>query len=178
VGLIIMSNFLAHRVRRTRQNHAVEHATISLLMHYQRNLQLVAGRSNHRGFYVFGHVDTAALTSATTEALSRLQRGDAYLALHPNCGTNLVTTGTLAGVAAFLTTATSRRRRASWLDQLPLAIMATIAAMIVGRPLGMQLQRHVTTLADVRDLRVGAISRRQGMAGRWVQHFVHLEEAS
>lgn len=173
-----MSTLLSHFIRRTRQNHAVEHATISLLAHYQRNLTLVAGRSNQRGFYVFGHVDTAALAAAATEALSRLQRGDAYLAIHPNCGTNLVTSGTLAGAAAFLTTAISRRQRGSWLDQLPLAIMATIAAMIVGRPLGMQLQRHVTTLAEVRDLRLGAISRRQAMAGRWVRHFVRLEEAT
>lgn len=173
-----MSDFFARRVRRTRQNHAVEHATITLLMRYQRNLQLVAGRSNHRGFYVFGHVDTEALAAATDEALSRLQRGDAYLAIHPNCGTNLVATGTLAGVAAFLTTAISRRRSGSWLDQLPLAIMATMAAMLVGRPLGMQLQRHVTTLADARGLRLGKINRRQAMAGRWVQHFVHLEETA
>lgn len=171
-----MSGYLAHLVRRTRQNHAVEHATISLLSRYQSNLPLVAGRSNQHGFYVFGHVETAALAAAATEALARLQRGDAYLAIHPNCGTNLVTSGTLAGIAAFATAAVSRRRRASWLDELPLAIMATIVGMIIGRPLGMRLQRRVTTLADVRDLRLGAITRRQLMAGRWVQHFVRLEE--
>lgn len=161
-------------VQRIRQNHAVEHATISVLMYRNRHLRLVGGRSNGRGFYVFGAVDTPLLQSAAQEALTRLQNGEAELAIHPNCGTNLVASGVLAGLAAFVTTTIGRRRHASALEQLPMTILAGMVALVVGRPVGTQLQRHVTTTADVRQLRLGAITRRQ--FGRWVLHFVHLHE--
>lgn len=161
-------------VRRVRQHHAIEHATITVLMRRNAHLQLVGGRSDHRGFYIFGPVDSDALLEAAQEALTRLQRGEAALAIHPNCGTNLVTTGTLAGLAGLLTATVGRRQQVSLLDQLPFAILAAILALLVGRPLGFRLQRHVTTLADVRNLQLGVVSRRQ--FGRWVQHFVRVEE--
>jgi hypothetical protein len=161
-------------VRRVRQHHALEHATITLLMRRNAHLQFVGGRSDHRGFYIFGPVDSDALQEAAQEALARLQRGEAGLAIHPNCGTNLVTSGTLAGVAGLLATTVGRRRQASLWDQLPFAILAATLALLLGRPLGFRLQRHVTTLADVRNLRLGQVSRRQ--FGRWVQHFVRVEE--
>lgn len=161
-------------VRRVRQHHAIEHATITVLMRHNAHLQLVGGRSDHRGFYIFGPVDSDALLEAAQEALARLQRGESNLAIHPNCGTNLVTTGTLAGIAGLLTATIGRRQQASLWDQLPFAILAAILALLAGRPIGFRLQRHVTTLADVRNLRLGRVSRRQ--FGRWVQHFVRVEE--
>jgi hypothetical protein len=163
-------------IRRVRQHHAIEHATVTILMLQDRTVQLVGGRSNHRGFYIYGLVETDALRTAVVEALRRLQGGEAELAIHPNCGTNLVTAGTLAGLATFTTTAIARRQKTSILDQIPAAIVAATAGLLLGRPLGLRLQKRVTTLADVRDLRLGAIERRQ--AGRWVQHFVTIEANS
>ena len=147
-------------IRRIRQNHAVEHATITVLMARERNVSLLGGRSNH-------------LEAAATEALARLQGGEAGLAIHPNCGTNLVATGTLAGLAVMTTTAIARRQQASVLDRIALGILAATAAIIAGKPLGFRLQRSVTTLADVGDLRLGPITRRQ--IGRFTLHFVTLE---
>ncbi len=161
-------------IRRVRQNHAVEHATITLLMARDRSLPLVGGRSNHRGYYVFGPVDTTALEAAAIEALSRLQRGEAELAIHPNCGTNLVTTGAMAGLATFAATAISRSRQASLADRIAVAIMAATAAVVVSRPVGLRLQKDVTTLADVADLRIESVTRRQ--LGRLVVHFVALAQ--
>lgn len=160
-------------IRRIRQNHAVEHATITVLMARTREVSLLGGRSNHRGFHVYGQVETAALEAAAAEALARLQAGEAGLAIHPNCGTNLVASGTLAGLAVMTTTAIARRQKVSVIDRIPLGIVAATAGIIAGRPLGFRLQRRVTTLADVRDLRLGPITRRQ--IGRFVQHFVTLE---
>jgi hypothetical protein len=160
-------------IRRIRQNHAVEHATITVLMARARDVTLAAGRSNQRGFYIYGQVKTAALEAAAAEALARLQAGESGLAIHPNCGTNLVASGTLAGLAVMTTTALARRQRTSVLDRIPLGILAATAGIVAGRPLGFRLQRSVTTLADVGDLRLGPITRRQ--IGRFVQHFVTLE---
>lgn len=159
-------------IRRVRQNHAVEHATITLLMAHNRALPLVGGRSDHRGFYIFGAVDTNKLAAAVTEALIRMQRGEAELAIHPNCGTNLVTTGAMAGLATFAASAIGRSRQASLVDRIAMAIMAATAAVVASRPVGIRLQRDVTTLADVADLQVESITRRQ--LGRMVVHFVAL----
>lgn len=160
-------------IRRVRQHHAVEHATITILMARNPGLQLVGGRSDHRGFYVYGLVQTPALATAVQEALRRLKNGEARLAIHPNCGTNLVTTGTLAGVAALTAAAIGRYRRVSVLEQIPAAVLAATGAVIASRPIGMRLQRQVTTLADVADLEMGEITRRE--LGRLVLHFVPLE---
>lgn len=171
-----MTKYLRHLVRRVRQNHGLEHATITLLMQRHRHLALVAGRSNHRGFFVYGNVDTDALAQSAQAALARLQRGDAHLAVHPNCGTNLVTMGVLSSAAALLTAAVGQRRRLSLLDQFPVVVLSSVLALVVGRPLGMALQRHVTTSASAHNLRVGAISRWQ--FGRFTVHFVRVEETA
>src|SRR5436309_14555054 len=75
--------------RRIRQNHALEHATITILSGYVPNLRISA-RSSSRGFIIFGDVDLGQLRRALDEALRRLQAGEAELAIHPNCGTNVV----------------------------------------------------------------------------------------
>ncbi len=171
-----MSFFEPGFVRRTRQHHALEHATITVLMRRNPTVQLVGGRSTPLGFFVYGQVDTPPLEAAAQEALNRLQAGQAELAIHPNCGTNLVTTGALAGLAAFTTGAIGRRRKVSLWDQIPAAILAATGALLAGRPLGALLQARVTTLADVRDLRIGPITRRTFR--KWVIHFVTVEAVS
>jgi hypothetical protein len=83
-------------IRAVRQNHALEHATIHVLS--WRNPQTrIVGRSTPSGFFVYGPLDTQEVASAASEALARLQQGEAHLALHPRCGTNLVVTSVLAG---------------------------------------------------------------------------------
>src|ERR1700757_1604186 len=91
--------------RRIRQNHALEHATITVLSGYVPNLRISA-RSSSSGFIIFGDVDLGILRRALDEALARLQAGEAELAIHPNCGTNLavgvslITIGTLLGMTS------------------------------------------------------------------------------
>src|SRR2546430_15379128 len=74
--------------RRIRQNHALEHATITILSGMIPDLR-VSARSSSNGFIIFGDVDLGLLRRAVDEALRRLQAGEAELAIHPNCGTNL-----------------------------------------------------------------------------------------
>lgn len=156
-------------LRRVRQHHAIEHATITLLMARQRGLSLVGGRSDHRGFAIVGAVETDQLAAAVDEALIRLQRGEAELAIHPNCGTNLVTTGAMAGLAAWGATALSRRRQHGLPDRMAAAMLSATVAVLLSRPVGLRLQREVTTLADVAGLRVASITRRQ-----WRSLVIHM----
>jgi len=141
-----------------RQHHGVEHATVSLLTQRVPGVRVMA-HSDLAGFTVVGDVDTATLQAMVEEALARLQRGEKGLAVHPNCGTNLVTAGALAGLSALLL-ASGRNR--SWWDRLPSAILGATLALIVAGPAGYWMQANVTTSADVPGLRVEAVYRVEG----------------
>lgn len=145
---------------RIRRNHALEHATIHLLAARFPRRPLV-GRSDTLGFTLYGEVTTQAVEQATLEALDRLRRGESGLALHPNCGTNLLTAGILAGGAAFLALLASRpdERLRDRLLRLPTAILAATLALIAAQPVGMILQQRVTTYADPGPLRVVAVQQ-------------------
>lgn len=128
----------------TRRNHGLEHATLHILAKKfpDRNM---AGHSDPHGFWLIGDVPTEAIQSAVDEALQRMRAGEHNLAVHPNCGTNLVTAGTLAGVAGALGMWGAGPRKRDKLDRFPLvAVLATLALM-VAQPFGMNLQKHITT---------------------------------
>lgn len=138
-----------------RQHHAIEHATVTILSQKLPGAPMMA-RSDLDGFTLFGDVDTETLRLATEEALHRLQSGEAGLAIHPNCGTNLVTAGMLSGVAAVV--ASSGRTRSAW-DRIPAALLAATLALIVAVPAGRWMQQNVTTDPEVAGLRVAKIQR-------------------
>ena len=149
-----------------RRNHGIEHATVYLLSASNADRRIVA-RSDTRGFVIFGEIETDELARAVKEALRRLQAGEAHLAVHPNCGTNFVTSGMLAGVAAWAVTALSARsarKGAAW-EALPTAFTAATLALFVAQPLGHTLQAVVTTSAQVQGVRLGKITRRQDLGG-------------
>ena len=173
-----MPNTLAHNalapflalppIDRTRRNHGLEHATITLLSQKYRGLSLV-GRSTPSGFYLHGQVSTDAVTEAAHEALRRMKAGEASLAVHPNCGTNFVTAGVAAGVAAFIgfLGANDARHR---LERLPIVAVLCTVALIAAQPLGLVLQRDFTTSGEMGDLQIVSITRRQD--GAMVTHTV------
>ncbi len=154
-------------LRRIRQHHAIEHATINILTQHNPRRHLVA-RSDQNGFYVYGPVETDELKEAVGEALRRLQAGEHDLAIHPNCGTNIVTAGVLAGLTGIMITAGQRRR---WWEQLPLVLAATTLALLAAQPIGYLAQERVTTLADVPGVRLSRIERRS-----WGGTYVHRVE--
>lgn len=131
-----------------RQHHGIEHATVTLLSQRLPGTQIVA-HSDPAGFLIFGELETAALRAAAEEAVARLQRGEAGLAVHPNCGTNLVTAGVLSGAAAWL--AGSGRDR-PWWDRLSSAVLGATMALFVAGPLGRWMQENVTTTGAVAGL--------------------------
>ena len=142
-----------------RRNHALEHATIHLLGQRYPNRTFV-GRSDARGFYIYGQVQTEALTELIEQGLARLRRGERSLAIHPNCGTNLVTSSLLAGSAAYLSLSGSERE--GWrkrFERFPLVILSTIIALIIAQPLGRSAQEHLTTEGDPGTLRVVRVEK-------------------
>ena len=83
-----------------RKNHAVEHATISILGRNLDKYGQFGGSSNGNGYYIFGPATKENILDASTEAIGRLNLGEHQLAISPFCGTNFL----LGGAVATLTT--------------------------------------------------------------------------
>lgn len=143
-------------VRRTRRNHALEHATIHVLSSRVSGLQM-AGRSDDSGFTLLGDAPTEQIELAAITALGRLQAGERDLALHPNCGTNLVATASLGTLAAVVGLAFARPKDV--FNRLPLVMVGMMFAFLFGQPLGISLQRHITTDGKPGDLEVIGVEK-------------------
>jgi hypothetical protein len=143
-------------IRRTRRNHGLEHATIHILTDQVKGVRL-AGRSSDSGFVVFGDVPTEALESAVHEALRRMRNGEHRLAIHPNCGTNLVTAGGLTTLVALAGLRSTDNK--SVMERLPLIMTLMMLAVLFSQPLGMSLQEHFTTEGDPGDLELVSVIR-------------------
>lgn len=152
----------------TRRNHALEHATIHILSGYLPAVSM-AGRANSRGFFIYGDLHTEALRQAVREAIQRMTAGESYLAIHPNCGTNLVTTAIFSATATMLAIAGKRRHL---LDRIPTGLLGALAGVFLGQMVGLNLQERITTCAELDVVKVVQISRRE--IGRRVLHWVQI----
>ena len=145
-----------------RRNHGLEHATIHLLSQRYPDRTFI-GRSDIYGFVLYGAVETETLSEFTNNALDRLRAGERALAIHPNCGTNLVTSAVLASGATLLTFMGSEGK--GWrhrLERFPLAVANVIMALIIARPLGTLAQEKLTTDGDPANLRILSVKRIEG----------------
>lgn len=143
-----------------RRNHALEHATLHTLSGHLPQTMLM-GHSDAGGFWIIGDVPPETLHAAVQEAITRLRAGEHQLALHPNCGTNYVTAGVLAGLAGAAAMFGTGRRVLDKLARLPMAAALATIALIVSQPLGMLMQARVTTSGDPGSLEVTAITHRK-----------------
>lgn len=157
-------------IRRVRRNHGLEHATIHVLSHKIQNLRIV-GRSDSKGFWLWGDVSTDDVATAVSMALGRMRGGEHNLAIHPNCGTNLVTTAFLGAAATMVSLTGSEREKGGRFARIPIIMLGLLIASIFGQPLGRKIQKHVTTLGNPGDLEVLDIrpSRKAGMIAHRVE---------
>ena len=125
-----------------RRNHALEHATVAVLLARSGPTRL-AGRASVDGFMIVGDIDPVALEEAAREALRRLQAGQSGLAVSPLCGTNIAVTAGLAALGATLVLSRGRTKQ-----RMPNAFMVAMLGAVAGQPIGRLVQKHVTTLAD------------------------------
>ena len=139
-------------VNAVRRNHALEHATISILLSRHGPNIRVLGRAAPDGFYIYGDIPTETLRELAHEGLVRLQRGESHLAVSPLCGTNLAVAGVLAGFASLF--AMGGRSR---LDGIPGVIMAAMLAVLAAQPLGRLAQKHLTTSPELEGLRIVSV---------------------
>ncbi|HUF37387.1 MAG TPA: DUF6391 domain-containing protein [Anaerolineales bacterium] len=147
---------------RIRRNHGLEHASIHVLSKSHPDVSLV-GHSDPGGFWLVGNLTTEQVRDGVRTALARLRNGEHKLAVHPNCGTNFVTSGAFAGLAA-AAVFIGAHKVTDRFARIPMAIAVATLALIASQPFGFVLQERVTTSGDPRDMEIVEIypSRRGG----------------
>jgi hypothetical protein len=150
-----------------KQNHALEHATIVLLARKFPDIRL-SGISFASGFFVFGDLPTEAVLPAAQEALNLLRSSQPELAVHERCGTNLAVAGMLTGLSAM--TIAKLRRPYNTANNV---ILASTAALVLARPLGMIVQRYVTTQTPNSSMRIVKVKPMQLFGA--TAHFVNTD---
>jgi hypothetical protein len=134
----------------------------------------MGGLSDLGGFWVMGDFEAEEVTEAAREALERLRSGESKLAVHANCGTNYVSSGLLAGLAAGLAMIGTGRRLRDALERLPTAMLLAMITLILAQPVGTRLQEQVTTCADPGRLRLVGV--RQVRQDKLITHRVMTGE--
>ena len=130
-------------IERTRRNHALEHATVALLLERGAKPPL-GGYSLPSGFVIWAKSEPEAVSDAATEALRLLKDGYGELAISPYCGTNFAASLALGGIAAYLA-----GRGRGILPKLRGALVGIAVAGALGQPVGRLVQRRLTVRADV-----------------------------
>ncbi|MBZ0296616.1 MAG: DUF6391 domain-containing protein [Anaerolineae bacterium] len=144
-------------IKRTRRNHGLEHATVHILSHRYKNTPMM-GRSSDGGFVLFTQASAEDVDSAVREALRRMKGGEHGLAVHPGCGTSRLTTGMLTSLVAIAGVSGVSRRTA--FNRLPYVMLSMMLAILMSEPLGLNLQRFITTDGDPGDMEILDISSR------------------
>jgi hypothetical protein len=146
-----------------RRNHALEHATIVVMMEREPQRRF-NGFSTDEGFFVQGVRSTEEVDSAAREALRRLRAGEKRLAVHRNCGTTIVAANLLA--AAFFLGSIGIGLYLGWNIYL-LILGGIVFSLLLRVPLSLFLQRFVTTNTDLSNAEVGWVepARPQEMRG-------------
>jgi len=142
-----------------RRNHALEHATIVVMMEREPGRRL-NGFSTDDGFFVQGVRSISEVESAAREAMRRLQNGEKRLAIHRNCGTTIVAANLLAAIFFLVTIGLAFLYLGG--SYLYLMILGSVVLALALRiPLSLLLQRFVTTDADLRNAEVGWVEPAQ-----------------
>ena len=159
-----------------RQVHALEHATVWVLSSLDKSKtptednETIGGLSTEKGFFLYGDINPLKLRQAVRIALTRLQRGDWDLALHPRCGTN-------SSVAIALTTGmvvtTHLLLPREPIGQLLGMSLATMTASYFAPEIGMSVQKYITTAIPF-NLKIEEIAETVDTWGRSA-HFVRLQ---
>ncbi len=142
-------------IAQIRKNHALEHAVVHVLEKKFSHCAL-AGYSINKGFWVIGKLAIQDVQEAVDAAYARLAHGEKDLAIHQGCGTNLAATGLAVSLGSLLTMAGTRSEKER-LSRLSSLILVTTACLQLSKPLGVMLQRNVTTDPDMTGLSIRGI---------------------
>ncbi len=166
-------------LRRIRQNHSLEHATINLLSQRYPQAQII-GLSGPWGFTLYTTLTVEEVVPTAMQALKRLQAGEHHLRLHPHCGTNLVITAAMTAMAGGVGLAGRQKDRPPllhWLERLPTLLLLNSLALTAARPLAAWVQAHLTTEQDMSGVEITSVfTGGQGRGGQLRRIRVHTRQ--
>jgi hypothetical protein len=145
-------------ISRTRRNHGLEHATLNLLAKIHPRCPF-AGHSDTGGFWILGEIPTGELSQIVSDALEKLKSGQSNLAIHQNCGTNLLVSGFAAGLAGAAGLLGVGERTRDKIERIPLIATLSVLALVISKPLGPILQKKLTTSGDPGPLKIVSITK-------------------
>ena len=140
-------------VTAVRRNHAIEHATVSVLLS-EHSPTPFGGVATPAGFLIFGDISKDDVERAAESALKRLKEGQNHLAISKFCGTNLVISAVVAGTV----TAIVSQRSKGKLRYFRAAALGMLAAAVLSGSLGNEVQKKITTLASMGDTEIRRVS--------------------
>ena len=142
-------------IERTRRNHALEHATVALLL--ERGAKPpIGGYSTPAGFVIWARSEPETVSGAASDALDLLNDGYSELAISPYCGTNFAAGVALGVVAAYIAGRGAGRGR-GLLPKLRGAAVGFAVASAFGQPVGRLVQRRLTVRADVAGAEIASV---------------------
>jgi hypothetical protein len=141
---------------RIRRNHGLEHATLNILAASHPGTSF-AGHSDAGGFWILGQISSKELADTALLALEKLSSGQESLAIHKNCGTNLLASGFLAGLAGAAGLIGAGDRPRDKIERVPAITALSVMALILAKPLGPALQKLVTTSGKPGTLKITSI---------------------
>ena len=145
-------------VSRVRRNHGLEHATLNILAASHPGISF-AGHSDSGGFWILGKISTETLIESTGLALEKLSAGQENLAIHNNCGTNLLVTGFSAGLAGAAGLIGVGDRPRDKIERIPVITALSVLALTLAKPLGPLVQKHLTTSGKPGSLQITSIRK-------------------
>ncbi len=145
-------------ISRTRRNHGLEHATLNLLAKIYPK-QSFAGHSDAGGFWILGEISTGELSQTILDALEKLKSGQSNLAIHQNCGTNLLVSGFAAGLAGAAGLLGVGERPRDKFERIPIITALSVMALVISKPLGPILQKKFTTSGNPGSLKIVSIAK-------------------
>lgn len=139
--------------RLVKRNHALEHATVNVLEERYGSSR-VAGYALRDGYKLVAPqpIPPEIVLQAAQEGLERLQRGERNLAIHTRCGTSLLVSNFLFSLLFIMLLIAAHR------FSLITILMAILLAFLLGRPLGLMVQKYLTTSTDVKNLYISDIN--------------------
>ena len=132
-------------VWKVRSNHSLEHATLHVLSTKVTRAR-VSGLSDAGGFWLLGDVPTDLVMESAQEALQRMQDGETGLAMHDNCGSNLVPSIVVSGGLAWLAMAGTGDSLRKKTRRIPLAVLLALMGFEAAKPVGPLLQEKSTSI--------------------------------
>lgn len=143
---------LKNALRQIRRNHALEHGTVAVLLERGVTPPL-GGYSTRGGFFILSRASTDTVTAAAFEALGRITEGQRQLAISRHCGTNMAAGAVVAGLLTVLLVG----KRGGRLPRIPALAAAIVGVNLLSRPIGNELQRRYTTLADLAGVEIADV---------------------